>query len=179
MIAWVDGVCIGYCIEYFAELRKDRRMGLKSLNQLRKLRLFVTGLRKSWLGFRYGIRLPKSVSISLASRLRPAKRGSIRVGKDTLIAFKTLIYTWDELAGEDRPVSIGSRCFIGGGSTILPGVTIGDECIVAAGAVVFEDVPPRSIVGGNPARVLRSDIEVGPYGRLQIASENTRRLWKL
>jgi maltose O-acetyltransferase len=61
---------------------------------------------------------------------------------------------------------------------ILPGVTIGDGAIVGGGAVVFEDVPPRSIVGGNPARVLKTDIDAGPYGRLEGADENTRRLWK-
>jgi maltose O-acetyltransferase len=83
------------------------------------------------------------------------------------VAFKTLIFTLDPLTGEDRPVRIGSRCFIGGGSLILPGVTIGDECIIGAGSVVFDDVPPRSIAGGNPARIIRSDILVGPYGRLR------------
>jgi acetyltransferase-like isoleucine patch superfamily enzyme len=106
------------------------------------------------------------------------RRGSIRIGGETQIAFKTLIYTFDEERREDRPVSIGRRCFIGGGSTILPGVTIGNESIVAAGSVVFDDVPPNSIAGGNPARVLRTGIEVGPYGQLEVARENTRRLWK-
>ena len=99
------------------------------------------------------------------------------MGPETLIAFKSLIYTRDPLTGEDRPVSIGARCFIGGGSTILPGVTIGDDCIVGAGAVVFQDAPPRSIIGGNPARIVRRDIEVAGYGRLAGADDNSRRLW--
>ena len=62
---------------------------------------------------------------------------------------------------------------------IMPGVTVGDESIVAAGAVVFDDVPPRSIVAGNPARVIRSDIKVGRFGRLDGADDNTRRLYRL
>ena len=94
-----------------------------------------------------------------------------------MIAFKTLILTRDFITGEDRPVHIGERCFIGGGSVILPGVTVGDESIVGAGSVVFDDVPPRSIVGGNPARVLRRDIDVGRYGRLRSA-DLTSRGWK-
>lgn len=106
------------------------------------------------------------------------KRGSIRIGADTLVAFKTLLYSRDPATGEDRPVRIGERCFIGGGSTILPGVTIGDEVIVGAGAIVFDDVPPRCIVAGNPARILKRDIVVGCYGRLDGADENTRRMWK-
>jgi len=54
------------------------------------------------------------------------------------------------------PVRIGHRAWIGFNAIILRGVTIGDEAIVAAGAVVTKDVPPRSVVAGNPARVVRS-----------------------
>ena len=111
----------------------------------------------------------------MSSRFRPARRGSIVIGTETLVAFKTLIYTRDHVTGEDRPVRIGSRCFIGGGATITPGVTIGDGSIVGSGAVVFERVPARSIVAGNPAKVVRSEIEVGPFGRLPIAAKNQGR----
>lgn len=116
-------------------------------------------------------------SISMSARLVAGKRGSITVGDETLIAFKTLIYTRDPLTGEDRPVRIGNRCFIGGGSTILPGVTVADESIVGGGAVVMADVPSRCIVGGNPARILRTEIQVGRRGRLEGADDNTRRIW--
>ena len=53
-----------------------------------------------------------------------------------------------------KPVTIGSGCWIGARATILPGVTIGDGAIVAAGAVVTKNVPPHTIVGGIPAKVL-------------------------
>jgi hypothetical protein len=46
--------------------------------------------------------------------------------------------------------------FIGRGATILPGVTIGPRAIVGAGAVVSKDVPPNSVVAGNPARFIRT-----------------------
>ncbi len=49
-------------------------------------------------------------------------------------------------------VDIGSRVYIGVGAVVLPGVTIGDEAIVGAGSVVSRDVPPRTVVAGNPAR---------------------------
>jgi acetyltransferase-like isoleucine patch superfamily enzyme len=52
-------------------------------------------------------------------------------------------------------VRIGTDCWLGVRATVLPGVTIGDGAIVAAGAVVTEDVPPNTVVGGVPARVLR------------------------
>ena len=48
------------------------------------------------------------------------------------------------------------RAWIGAGATVLPGVTVGENSIVAAGAVVTKDVPDNTIVAGVPARVLRS-----------------------
>lgn len=60
---------------------------------------------------------------------------------------------------KSAPIMIGDHVWIGFGATILGGVTIGDGAIVAAGAVVTKDVPPKALVGGVPAKVLRSDIE--------------------
>lgn len=153
-------------------------MALKSLNSLRKVRAIALAIRRAALRYLDGVDVQPSTSVSLSSRMIAGRRGSISIGADTLVAFKTLLYTRDPRTGEDRPIHIGERCFIGGGSTILPGVTIGDEVIVGAGAVVFEDVPSRCIVGGNPARILKRDIVVGRYGRLAGADDNTRRMWR-
>lgn len=57
------------------------------------------------------------------------------------------------------PITIGSNVWIGANATVCPGVTIGDDAVVAAGAVVTKDVPAGTIVAGVPARVMR---EVGP-----------------
>jgi maltose O-acetyltransferase len=54
-----------------------------------------------------------------------------------------------------KPIMIGSDVWVGAGAIILPGITVGDAAVIAAGAVVTKDVAPRAIVGGNPARVLR------------------------
>ena len=54
-----------------------------------------------------------------------------------------------------RPITIGSRCWIGGGAIVCPGVTIGEDTIVGAGSVVVRDLPARVIAAGNPARVVR------------------------
>jgi len=55
-----------------------------------------------------------------------------------------------------RPIRIGHDVWIGGGAIILPGVTIGDGSVVGAGTVVVHDVPPASVVVGNPARLVRT-----------------------
>lgn len=53
------------------------------------------------------------------------------------------------------PIVIKDNVWIGGNSTILPGVTVGKNAIVAAGSIVTKDVPNDTIVGGNPAKVIR------------------------
>lgn len=60
------------------------------------------------------------------------------------------------LDGHGISVTIGNDVWIGGHSTILPGVTIGDGAVIAAGSVVTKDVAPRTLVDGNPARLLKS-----------------------
>lgn len=53
------------------------------------------------------------------------------------------------------PVTVGNDVWIGGSTTILPGVTIGDGAVIGAGSVVTRDVPARTVVAGNPARIIR------------------------
>jgi maltose O-acetyltransferase len=55
-----------------------------------------------------------------------------------------------------KPVRIGNNVWIGGRAVINPGVTIGDNAVIASGAVVVKDVPPNVVVGGNPARVIKA-----------------------
>ena len=58
-------------------------------------------------------------------------------------------------AGENFPIVIGNDCWIGAGVSIIGGVTIGDGAVVLAGSVVSKNIPPYSIAGGVPAKVLR------------------------
>ncbi len=61
----------------------------------------------------------------------------------------------DEQGISTKPVVIGDDVWIGGNAVILPGVTIGKHCVVAAGAVVTKDVPDNSLVGGVPAKIIK------------------------
>ncbi|MFJ1752783.1 CatB-related O-acetyltransferase [Kitasatospora sp. NPDC088134] len=65
---------------------------------------------------------------------------------------------------------VGNDVWFGHGVTVMPGVRIGDGAIVAAGAVVTADVPPYTIVGGNPARTIRRRFDDADVERLQRAA---------
>lgn len=54
-----------------------------------------------------------------------------------------------------KPVTIGKDCWFGANVTVCPGVTIGDGCVIGAGAVVTRDIPANSFAAGNPCRVIR------------------------
>ncbi len=58
------------------------------------------------------------------------------------------------------PIVVGNNVFIGIGAIIMPGVTIGDDCVVAAGAVVTRDVPSGMVAGGVPAKIIKP---IGEY----------------
>ena len=62
----------------------------------------------------------------------------------------------DEQGVSTNPVTIGDDIWIGANAVILPGVTIGNHSVVAAGAVVTKDVPPHTLVGGVPAKIIKT-----------------------
>lgn len=63
-----------------------------------------------------------------------------------------------------KPVTIGDDCWIGGHVVVLPGVTIGEGCTIAAGAIVSKDIPPWSVAAGMPAKVVKT---VQPLDKLE------------
>ena len=89
-------------------------------------------------------------------------QGGISIGNDVLIGHQVVLATINhgldpEKRGDHElaPIVIGNRVWIGSHATICQGVHIGDGAVVAAGAVVTKDVPPRTVVGGVPAKVIR------------------------
>lgn len=87
-------------------------------------------------------------------------QGGVTIGDDVLIGhnavFATLNHDTDPRRRADMhpaPIRVGNNVWFGSNVTILPGVTIGDDAVVAAAAVVTKDVPPGAVVVGAPARV--------------------------
>ena len=97
-------------------------------------------------------------------------QGGIEIGDGVLIGHNVVLATinHDLNPKENRknhyaPIKIGAHVWIGSNATILPGVTIGDYAVAAAGAVVTRDVPAMTVVGGVPAGVLKTIQEEERY----------------
>ena len=118
---------------------------------LRKFRVFKLHLK----GYK---KIPYSAIIESSVLLDKLYPSGIHVGENTLIASFVTILSHDHCkrVGDNQPflvdTFIGKNCFIAVGAIIMPGVRIGDEVIVGAGAVVTKDVPSNSVVAGNPAK---------------------------
>ncbi|POH73392.1 DapH/DapD/GlmU-related protein [Arthrobacter glacialis] len=101
--------------------------------------------------------------IFINSGCKVQDQGGVTIGDDTLIGHNVVIATLNhDLAPSRRadvhpaPVTIGRNVWIGSNATILPGVHIGDDAVVAAASVVTKDVPAGAVVVGSPARVVRT-----------------------
>lgn len=110
------------------------------------------------------IHIGKNVFINSGCRFQD--QGGIFIGNGVLIGHNVVLATLNHDIHPDRranlkpaPIHIGNNVWIGAQATVLPGVTIGDGAIIAAGAVVNRDVPENVIVGGVPAKIIKK-IEV-------------------
>ena len=88
-------------------------------------------------------------------------RGGITIDEGAMIAANVQLISnnhdlYDRIVLICKPVHICRNAWVGAGATILPGVTIGENAVVAAAAVVTKDVPANTIVGGNPAKIIRT-----------------------
>ena len=93
------------------------------------------------------IHIGKHVFINMGCKFQD--QGGIFIGDGALIGHNVVLATLN------HAIHIGKHVWMGSNATVLPGVTIGDGAIVAAGAVVTKDVPKNTIVSGVPARVMR------------------------
>ena len=132
----------------------SRLFGYKVDPTLRVFPPFYTDFGKN-------IQVGKNVFINACCHFQD--HGGITIGDDCQIGHNVVFATLNHgLAPEDRkttypaPIVLGKNVWIGSNATILQGVTIGDNAIVAAGAVVTKDVAANTVVGGVPAKFIRN-----------------------
>ena len=102
------------------------------------------------------------------------KPSGIHIGKGCLIASGTTILCHEHIyRDKNNPripyttdTYVGKRCFIGVRALILPGVKIGDDCVIGAGCTVNKDIPSGSMAVGVPARIVRSGIRLNERAEL-------------
>lgn len=112
------------------------------------------------------LRIGKNVFFNSGCKMQD--QGGITIGDGTLIGHNVVLATLNHEADPKRrgnmhpaPIHIGKNVWIGANAVILPGVTVGDGAIVAAGAVVTKDVPPCTVAGGVPAKVIKEIEKTG------------------
>lgn len=147
-----------------------------SLNKLSGLRNLLVHAKRTWFVRVLGMDIHPTAQLSLSAKPDMTFPKGVHVGAHSYLAFNARVLTHDRTRGLYLHTRIGENCFIGGESIVLPGITIGDNCVIGAGSVVTKDIPPRCIAAGNPAKIIRTDIDVGHYGRFTEADDTERRL---
>ena len=104
------------------------------------------------------VKIGKRVTVMNNSLFMSA--GGITIEDDVLVAANAQLISNNHDPEEHailtcKPVVLKRNCWIGAGATILPGVTVGENAIVGAGAVVTKDVEPNTVVGGIPAKLIK------------------------
>lgn len=131
------------------------------------IRNSLLSIRTWYFRTMYGMNIAKDVRLSFKSRIDKTNPKGLTIGEKTMVTFDAIILSHDYASRRHAAKTvIGTHCFIGCGSIVMPNVTIGDHVIVAAGSVVTKDVPSNCIVAGNPAKVIKTGIDTIAYGML-------------
>lgn len=118
-------------------------------------------LYRAELGAKPGAELIFGDDVFLNSGATVYAATRITIGDHTRIGYLAAIYDSDIHEVEQgrpvrsEPIAIGRNVWIGRNAVVLPGVTVGDHAVIAAGAIVNRDVPARTLVAGNPAQTVR------------------------
>ena len=129
------------------------------------IRTALMRLRILYLRFFWGHELHPTSHISFSAYLDRVNPKGIVVGPHTIITRGVVMLSHDYTRSISSQTKVGGKCLIGVNAIICPGVTIGDEVVVGAGAVVTRDVPSNCLVVGNPAKVV-GHIRTDVYGRI-------------
>ena len=116
-----------------------------------------------------GVDVGKNCQISWRALFDRAQPKGVHIGDGTRVALEAMIIAHDYSRGGEKMwcnTYIGKHCVIGGRAIILPGVSLGDHVFVGAGSVVTKSFPSHCLIAGNPARMIRSGIEISDRNQI-------------
>jgi len=149
-------------IEVTTASYRQHLLGRASFSILEALRTLHAWCRRNLAGNDVG----RDTKIALRAYIDLTNPHGVHIGDGTRIERNAIILSHDPTRFFHTHTYIGRNCYIGMRALIMPGVRIGDQSIVLAGSLVKTDVPPHSMVVGNPLRVIRSGIRTGKHGVL-------------
>lgn len=145
---WISNVPIHFIRNWYYTKVMDFRIGNHS-----------TFLMKCVFDFKKGLSIGENSVVN--ARCRIDNRGGIKIGDNVSISSDVTILTADhdmnspDFAGRNRSVTIEDYVWVGTAAMIMPGVTIGQGAVIAAGAVVTKNVAPYNVVAGVPAKFIK------------------------
>lgn len=147
------------------------RLKRKSITVYKTRLLTKPNYKPLWIGYDTDIKNPHNIFVGNGSYINggiiyAGKKSKIIIGENCLISFAVHIRAYSHNYNDsetpiifqgdyEKDIIIGNNVWIGHGVQILPGVTIGDNCIIGAGAVVTKDINSNSIAVGVPAKVIK------------------------
>jgi acetyltransferase-like isoleucine patch superfamily enzyme len=120
----------------------------------------------------WGMDIGRQCRIALSAKLDPTNPRGVHIGDSTAIDFRACILTHDQCRSLVADTWVGKKCHIGAQSIIMPGVSIGDNCVIAAASVVTRDVPSNCVAAGIPARIVETGIQTGPLGVICLSASS-------
>ncbi len=142
-----------------------KKYGLVATLRTKLRRSVIDGRRLYFTKF-WGMDIHPDTLISLQVKLDKTYPKGIHIGEATAISFDAVVLTHDYIRGVHVDTYIGKYCQVGARSLVMPGITIGDHSVIGAGTIVTKDVPPHSLVVGNPGKIIRTDIMTEHWGKI-------------
>ena len=143
----------------------------RTLRQWIKVELFLTvnKLNSFYLRNIRGVDLGKECNINRKAKIDGVNPKGVHIGDYVRISQNALVLAHDHYRDEEHQyvdTYIGHHVNIGWGAVVNPGIKIGNHVIIGANAVVTKDVPDGCIAAGNPARIIKINIELNDHGSM-------------
>lgn len=134
----------------------------QKLSVRQKVSKYLNLLHSFYLRKIIGVDLGKNCQISRRAIIDRAHPKGVHIGDNSRVALEALIIAHDYSRGKQmwKDTYIGHHCVIGGRAIILPGITLGNHVYVAAGSVVTKSFPNHCLIGGNPAKIIKTGVVI-------------------